>query len=100
MNLNRLFDVFSLRLFVNILVVDPSISVGSNFVLGLVKFVGDRWVALEGHANGKHCSGNLFPFKELVKTPESSASAVIVHTFHVQVAFAFCRDHTCFVVKK
>lgn len=90
-NFNRLPDVFSLSLFIDILIVDPSIPVGSNLKTSFFHSNSCLGVLFQGLSNSEDGGGEVSLREQFVKTPISSTRAVLVEGFHVHVALTFVR---------
>jgi hypothetical protein len=86
MDINGTFNVLTLSFLINVLIIDPTISMGGHFVLGLMKFIGHSRVPFESHTNGKNGGRNFLLFKQVVQPPKPRASTIVVKTLHVHVA--------------
>ena len=92
MNGNRPCNMFPFGFFVDVLVIDPSVSVTGHFpILLLSQGVADDRIPFQRHAHGKDRDGNFASGKETVESPKACAGAIVVQRFHVEVTFVFCK---------
>mmetsp|Transcript_18717 Transcript_18717/g.32985 ORF Transcript_18717/g.32985 Transcript_18717/m.32985 type:complete len:208 (+) Transcript_18717:237-860(+) len=92
MDLNSPFNVFSLLVFVNILVVPPTVSVAGNFpVSGLFHGSHGLNITFQCHPNSENGNGKISTFEKSVQPPKSTSGTVVVNAFGIQTALALQR---------
>ncbi len=83
-----LVEVGAFDFFGDVLVVDPAVAVGGDFVAGVQHGFDGLGVALQGHGDAEAGERVIVAGEQAEEAPEAGAAAVFVEAFHVHVARA------------